>query len=197
MSEKDPAMLPRRQFVKLTGASVALVPLLPLAGCGGDSGGSAADDAATAAGDVADAVEDMANDAADAAGDAIDTAGDVAGDVVDTVEEAADDAADAVNDAIDSAGDAMEDAADAVSDSVNEAAGSGLPRLTEDDALAVQLGYKHDATTVSHARYEAGQKCANCALYTGGDAPWGPCQIIPGKQVNANGWCSTYAPKAG
>lgn len=194
MSEKDKATLPRRQFVKMTGVTAIGATLLPLAGCGGDSGSA---DTGSVTDAAEDAVNDAASAAADAADDAMDAASDAASDAADMVEEAAGDAADAAGEMLEDAEDAMNDAADAVSDTVNEAAGSasGLPQLAEDDAQAVALGYKHDATTVSNARYEAGQKCQNCVLYTGGDAPWGPCSIFPGKQVNANGWCSTYAPR--
>jgi len=39
--------------------------------------------------------------------------------------------------------------------------------------------------------------CSNCALIQGNDGDeWRPCQIFPGKLVNANGWCSVWAPKA-
>ncbi|MBT8084421.1 MAG: High potential iron-sulfur protein [Woeseia sp.] len=75
-----------------------------------------------------------------------------------------------------------------------------MPRLAEDDPLAQSLSYVHDASSVDSAkqpRYESGQVCSNCALYTGGDGEeWGPCSIFPGKQVKASGWCSVYAPKA-
>ncbi|MDP2532896.1 high-potential iron-sulfur protein [Photobacterium damselae subsp. piscicida] len=38
--------------------------------------------------------------------------------------------------------------------------------------------------------------CANCALIQGKDGDeWRPCAIFPDKLVNANGWCSAYAPK--
>jgi hypothetical protein len=73
-----------------------------------------------------------------------------------------------------------------------------LPRLEESDPQARSLAYVNDASKVDPAaqpRYEPGQECANCALYLGGDE-WGGCSIFPGKLVNANGWCSVYAPKA-
>ena len=42
----------------------------------------------------------------------------------------------------------------------------------------------------------ADQNCANCALIAGNDGDeWRPCQIFPGKLVNAKGWCSVWAPK--
>lgn len=86
---------------------------------------------------------------------------------------------------------------------VSLAAGQSLAqaaRLDEKDPAAVALGYKHDATKADKAKfknYAAGQTCANCTLYQGkaGDA-WGPCQIFPGKQVAAKGWCSAYQKKA-
>ncbi|MBT8099228.1 MAG: high-potential iron-sulfur protein [Gammaproteobacteria bacterium] len=76
--------------------------------------------------------------------------------------------------------------------------GDDLPRLSLDDPQAKALGYVHDAATVDKAsqpRYEAGMACNNCALYTGGDEPWGGCPIFAGKAVNADGWCAAYAPK--
>ena len=77
---------------------------------------------------------------------------------------------------------------------------SGLPHLSEDNAQAKALAYRHDATTVDKAanpRYEPGQLCSNCALYLGKPgSEWGGCSIFPGKAVNANGWCNVYAPKA-
>jgi hypothetical protein len=71
----------------------------------------------------------------------------------------------------------------------------------ENDAAAKGLGYKHDATKVDAAKYPTyakGKVCSNCVLYQGkpGDA-WGGCPLLAGKQVNANGWCTAYAKKAG
>ena len=78
-------------------------------------------------------------------------------------------------------------------------------KLAEDNAQAVALGYKHDAAQVDTAKYptragEAGAKqfCYNCNLYNAaGEEGWGPCQIFPGKQVAAKGWCNAWVPKAG
>lgn len=73
-----------------------------------------------------------------------------------------------------------------------------LPKVSLDDPQAKALGYVHDATTVDKAaqpRYQEGQACKNCALYTGGDKPWGGCGIFGGRAVNAEGWCTAYAPK--
>ncbi|GMR16955.1 MAG: hypothetical protein BMS9Abin32_001 [Gammaproteobacteria bacterium] len=81
-----------------------------------------------------------------------------------------------------------------------EAMAQDMPHLTEDDPVAKSMKYTHDASSVdpaARANPAAEQNCANCALVQGtdGDA-WRPCQIFPGKLVNANGWCAVWAPKA-
>lgn len=70
-----------------------------------------------------------------------------------------------------------------------------MPRLDESDPQAVALKYVHDATTVDPSLRPEERFCRNCALYTGGDEPWGGCGIFPGKLVSANGWCSVWAPR--
>lgn len=69
-----------------------------------------------------------------------------------------------------------------------------LPHLTIDDPTAKALNYIEDATKAP-APHQAGQVCANCNFFSGGGA-FGPCQLFPGKAVNAKGWCSGYAKKA-
>ena len=76
-------------------------------------------------------------------------------------------------------------------------------RLSEDDPVAQSLGYKHNAEEVDLEKFPqrgepqaANQFCSNCVLYQGGDAEWGGCSIFGTKQVNANGWCATWAPRA-
>jgi hypothetical protein len=80
-----------------------------------------------------------------------------------------------------------------------EAKAQDLPQITEDDPLGKAMKYVHDASTVdpaTRANPAADQNCANCALVQGADGDeWRPCQIFPGKAVNANGWCSVWAPK--
>jgi len=77
---------------------------------------------------------------------------------------------------------------------------SDLPQLAEDDAMAKSMKYTHDASTVdasTRANPAADQTCDNCALVQGNDGDaWRPCQIFPGKAVNAKGWCAVWAPKA-
>jgi len=81
-----------------------------------------------------------------------------------------------------------------------EARADDLPHLGEDDPMAQAMKYTNDSSTVdASARTNSAenQHCANCALVQGEDgAEWRPCQIFPGKLVNANGWCSVWAPKA-
>lgn len=74
-----------------------------------------------------------------------------------------------------------------------------LPHVDENDPTAKALKYVHDATQVDAGmRGGDGRNCANCQLYTGADgSDWGPCSLFPGKAVNANGWCSAWAQKAG
>ena len=70
-----------------------------------------------------------------------------------------------------------------------------LPELTEDDPMAIGLGYKKDTTTVDAAKqpkHTVEQRCDGCALYT---STAGACAIFSGKQVSASGWCSAYAKK--
>jgi hypothetical protein len=75
-----------------------------------------------------------------------------------------------------------------------------LPQVTEDDPMAAAMKYTHDASTVdagSRAKPDPVQNCANCALIQGNEGDtWRPCQIFPGKAVNANGWCTVWAPMA-
>ena len=81
-----------------------------------------------------------------------------------------------------------------------EAQAQDLPKIEESDPVAQSLKYTHDASSVdpaTRANPAADQDCANCALIQGADGDeWRPCQIFPGKSVNAAGWCSVWAPMA-
>jgi len=80
-----------------------------------------------------------------------------------------------------------------------KAVAGDMPKLSEDDPMGKQMKYVHDASAVdaaSRPNPAADQTCANCALIQGNDGDaWRPCQIFPGKVVNANGWCQVWAPK--
>jgi hypothetical protein len=80
-------------------------------------------------------------------------------------------------------------------------AGQQLPHLSNADPTAKALGYVEDASKVDKSHfpsYKPGAKCATCNFFQGtaGQA-YGPCQIFPGKSVNANGWCASHNPKPG
>ena len=78
---------------------------------------------------------------------------------------------------------------------------ASMPRLEENDPLAVAMGYVHDAKKVDpkkNPQYKPGSVCANCLQLTGKEGEqWRPCNIFPGKLVNANGWCKVWVPRAG
>lgn len=84
----------------------------------------------------------------------------------------------------------------------HRAAAQGTPpHLDEKDSLAVAMGYVHDATKVDPNKvpqFKKGSHCANCLQMTGKDGDqWRPCNIFPGKLVNADGWCKVWVAKPG
>jgi len=73
-------------------------------------------------------------------------------------------------------------------------AGAQAPLLDAASSEAQAVKYVEDASKASGAT--AGSSCANCALYQGAaGSKQGPCQIFPGKEVRAAGWCSSWAPE--
>lgn len=71
-----------------------------------------------------------------------------------------------------------------------------LPRVSEDDAMAKALSYRHDAKTVDATKRASDHYCYNCALFAGAEGEeWAACSIFPGKAVAGRGWCSAWAPK--
>lgn len=70
-----------------------------------------------------------------------------------------------------------------------------LPALSESDPMAKALSYVEDAAKSTNAKRKPGDDCANCQFYSGGATGRGPCQLFPGKSVNAKGWCVSHAPK--
>jgi hypothetical protein len=72
------------------------------------------------------------------------------------------------------------------------AAAAPLLDAAAPEAKAVK--YVEDAAHASGA--SPGSSCANCALYQGAEgSTQGPCQIFPGKEVKAAGWCASWAPQ--
>jgi len=72
--------------------------------------------------------------------------------------------------------------------------GAAAPLLDPASPQAKAVKYVEDAAGASGA--SAGSRCANCALYQGADgSKQGPCQIFPGTDVKATGWCTSWAPQ--
>ena len=67
-----------------------------------------------------------------------------------------------------------------------------MPALSPAAPEAKAVHYVESARDAKEAG--AGSSCANCALYQGASGSMqGPCQIFPGKNVKAAGWCSSWA----
>ena len=74
------------------------------------------------------------------------------------------------------------------------ALGAPAPLLPLDAPEAKAVKYVEDARRAQGAA--PGSTCANCALYQGPNgSTQGPCQLFPGKEVKAAGWCSSWAPQ--
>lgn len=71
----------------------------------------------------------------------------------------------------------------------NLAVAADAPLVTSDDPTAKALGYVAASTV-------AGSNCANCAQSKGdvGAKTLG-CNLFPGKQVHAAGWCKVWSKK--
>ncbi|HYM44031.1 MAG TPA: high-potential iron-sulfur protein [Steroidobacteraceae bacterium] len=76
----------------------------------------------------------------------------------------------------------------------SNAQGASAPLIDPSSAPARAVKYVEDAHQAQGAA--AGSTCANCALYLGAAAAArGPCQLFPGKEVKAAGWCTSWAPQ--
>jgi hypothetical protein len=74
------------------------------------------------------------------------------------------------------------------------ASAAQLPLLSPGAQDANAVHYVEDASQAKGAT--AGANCASCGLYAGASgSAQGPCQIFPGKDVKAKGWCSSWAPQ--
>ena len=71
---------------------------------------------------------------------------------------------------------------------------ASAPLLSVDAPEAKAVKYVENAWDAPGAT--AGNNCANCGLYQGPNgSSQGPCQLFPGKEVKAAGWCSSWAPQ--
>lgn len=72
--------------------------------------------------------------------------------------------------------------------------GAPAPLLDASSPQARAVKYVEDARQAQGA--SAGSNCANCALYQGASgSARGPCQLFSGKDVQAAGWCTSWAPQ--
>jgi hypothetical protein len=75
-----------------------------------------------------------------------------------------------------------------------------LPHLGEDDPMAKALHYVNDAAkgnrTDKGGTPAGDQYCHNCRFVQADAGDWRPCQLFPGKAVNANGWCTSWTAKS-
>jgi hypothetical protein len=82
-----------------------------------------------------------------------------------------------------------------------DAAQTGVPHLEESDSLAKAFSYVHDHNKVDvkvSPQFKKGQKCSNCVQLQGKEGEqWRPCNLFPGKLVNADGWCKVWVIKPG
>ena len=77
---------------------------------------------------------------------------------------------------------------------MRHALAAAAPLLSVNAAEAKAVKYVEDAKDAAGAT--PGSKCANCGLYQGPEGSTrGPCQLFPGKEVKASGWCSSWAPQ--
>jgi hypothetical protein len=78
--------------------------------------------------------------------------------------------------------------------SVPRALAAEAPLLAVSAPEAKAVKYVENAGQAKEAL--PGNTCANCALYQGAyGSAQGPCQLFPGKDVKAAGWCSSWAPQ--
>jgi hypothetical protein len=69
-----------------------------------------------------------------------------------------------------------------------------LPLLDPSSPAARKLHYVADASQAKAAA--KGNSCSNCGLYQGTNgSKQGACQLFPGKDVLASGWCSSSEPQ--
>ncbi len=77
-------------------------------------------------------------------------------------------------------------------------------KLSETDATAKALGYKHDAAKADVAKYPTakdamknGSICKSCTFYKADatEKGWGDCTLFPKNLVAEGGWCMSFAKK--
>jgi hypothetical protein len=77
---------------------------------------------------------------------------------------------------------------------IRRALASAAPLLSADSPEAKAVKYVEDAREAPGAAPDS--SCASCGLYQGASgSAEGPCQLFPGKDVKASGWCSSWTPQ--
>lgn len=77
--------------------------------------------------------------------------------------------------------------------------------VSEEDELAIQLGYVSEASRADTERFPkraepAGdeQFCRTCQFFkAGADSESGSCVVFGGRSVRAGGWCNSWFKRAG
>lgn len=76
----------------------------------------------------------------------------------------------------------------------HRAQAADLPLLDPASPAARKLKYAADASQAKAAA--KGDNCSSCGLYQGAyGSKQGPCQLFPGRDVPASGWCSSWEPQ--
>jgi hypothetical protein len=79
------------------------------------------------------------------------------------------------------------------------AVGGVKPHVGPKDPTAIALSYIEDAGKVDAQKfptYKAGQACSNCLQSpTAAEDGWRNCNLFPGKEVSAKGWCKVYVKR--
>ncbi|MGC4029785.1 MAG: high-potential iron-sulfur protein [Steroidobacteraceae bacterium] len=75
------------------------------------------------------------------------------------------------------------------------AAAAARTPLDEKEPAARTIDYVADAKTVNvgtHPTYKRGQSCTTCSFIEFGSGRQRGCSIVPGRLVNAAGWCKLW-----
>ena len=83
---------------------------------------------------------------------------------------------------------------------------------SETEGMGKAMSYKNDTKGLKHPMFKKGSNCLNCTQYNkcaSGDkgckplsaaelkkAEYAPCAIFPGKVVDKDGWCMSWAKKS-
>ena len=84
---------------------------------------------------------------------------------------------------------------------IQDAQAAAQPLVDTNDVMAKSLSYSPDTTKVPAAGFpthKPTQKCSNCLQFQGkATDKQGACNLFPGKDVVAGGWCKVWAQKPG